>query len=1101
MMRADLEPPRQTHPSRLCSSAAPEVPNAADFHSRVQPKVAFHYASRDPSSHHLIGILEVQRAGTENRAAAAPKADRRCNSEDLRYRENSRSFGDAAGSDANSSIPAVSASPSLANQSYPVTDEEPSSTISSNGRSSLSNGPSIQNSSYSVPDLESSSDTTTVTVVQVDILSISPYASVPLSSDASSSVSSTGSITSEETSSSSTASSRISAYVPSQALYPYKNATRTSNFGTANVTTSTITPGSRGQCTGCALAALNPMTTSYQSELFGDWTSFVVTETIVTEFVTYVNNATIDTIVTETKTVNQTKTVSGYITDTAAEFNIYLPTAQTLLTLDVGPTYVIYTSLFGGPDVQVASTAPNNATHSMLKPTECTCRPQVTSLSDWLPTRSQDWDLLIQTFADGSELSPTAIDSPVPVPTKLQRFLAQDPDLRMYFQGADIATCSLAGISEGLVGNPSRTFDPEAPAPTTPEQVSAPQQTAPVTTRPATSVVAPSFSRPGTNTFLKTTFATTSKHITKQGCLRCDTKAGDRPQAPTPTNQNPNTDQINGDPNPTNSPEPKTNGPPKPNDKPNPNDNPPSNVRPQSQTQNGPPNPSRPDIQTSSNVQDFISSVISDNPDLTRRPQDRPTDIGQAITIGDSVVTVKQPQPTEQNQGGPNQQVSAPTMVIVGTQTIRVGQTTTINGIPVVVPTAGGGSTLIVGDKTIGINPRITQAPMPVLTVGSNTITANPQGEFVVGTQTLQPGGPLVILDDNTLTLGPGGKIAIWNDASQTLVTMFGQPAATFGGQEVTARLIGGNTVFVVGDKTLSQGGAITVDGTTFSLPAGSDGSSVVVNGQTRRLGAGLPVLTVNDSPVTAVVADGRTGFVLAPGQTLTPGGVLIVGDKTYSLPTEGQGSVVVVNGVTSQLNPSNLPVLPLNREEVTATIVQGTTAFVFGPDQTLTPGGIITVSGTTFSFPISGSVVVINGVTSTLNMGSIAAAPIVVDGQTITATTRDGTIEYVVNSETTLFPGGQVVIDGTTYSLAPGGTAMVINGKTSMLSNTPASNTASATASDTTSERGVGDFIASGIGESSQSRGAGNLAHSGGADKWVENLMIGAAGWLMLLV
>ncbi|KAJ4989282.1 hypothetical protein SVAN01_05187 [Stagonosporopsis vannaccii] len=1000
-------------------------------------------------------------------------------------------------SDGNSSIPL--SSPSLASQLYPVADGTPSSvTVFSSSRVPASYASTTQSPDYSVVDLTPSADITTITVltVQTPSAAASPYAPNSFSSDVAPSLDSTESSTSTEaqvltwSAQYPTTKSQIDGYVPSQAPYPYKNATRTSSIGT-----SAVTSVFRGRCTGCALAALNPMTTSYQSDMFGPWTSLVVTETILTEFVTYVDNSTIDTVVTETKTVNQTKTVNGYITDTAAEFNIYLPTPGLDLTLEVGPTYVIYTSLFGGPDAQVAVTAPNNATQSKLKPPKSTCRPQVSSLTGWIPTQTQLWDFFIQTFANGTTPSPTIFNSPVPLPSNLQNYLAQDPELQILFQDADIATCTPVGLEDMLIGNPSRTFGPPPAVPSTlPAELTSTQMV--TATVPATTQAPPMFSRPGTNTYLSTTYATTSKHITKQGCLRCDTKAGDRPQTPKPPPQDPNTDNINGKPPaPTNSPDPKKDDPP------NPDNSPKSDGKPQDQPPNTPQPPPKPDVNTTPSIPDFISSVVKDNPDLTNKPQERPTGPAQTITIGNSVVTVK-PQPTNQGQRGPNQQSNVPTMVIIGTETVTIGQTTTINGVPVVVPTAGGGSTIVVGDKTIGISPRITQTPMPVLTVGHNTITANPEGQFVVGTQTLQRGGPIIVLDDQTLTLGPNGKIAIWNSASQTLVTMNGQPAVTFGGEEITAKILRGTTVFILGDKTLGPGGAVTVDGTTFSLPSGFHGSSIVINGQTQRLSAGLPVLTVDNSQITAIVAGGTTEFVLAPGQTLTPGGVLTVSGTTYSLPTEGQGSTIIVNGATSRLNPSHLPVLPFSDEEVTATIAHGTTAFVFGPEETLTPGGVVTVSGTTLSLPASGSgtVVVINGVTSTLGSGSgmgiiTSAPPIVVDGQTLTATTRDGTVEYVLNSATTLFPGGQVVIDGTTYSLLPGGTAVVVDGKTSTLSRAPASNSASTT----TTERGAGDFIASGIGETS--RGVGSWAHGGGADKWAERLVMGAAGWLLWMV
>ncbi|KAF1358987.1 hypothetical protein EJ07DRAFT_166429 [Lizonia empirigonia] len=846
-----------------------------------------------------------------------------------------------------------------------------------------------------------------------------------------------------------TGSPTISTSVPSTAPYEFKNLTAVTFI--------------KGSCTGCALPALNPRATAYNSNLFGNWTSLVVTETILTEFVTYLDGSTIDTVVTELKTVNQTKTVDD-ITDTAAEFNIYLPTPGLELTLQVGPTYVLYTGFIGGLDAQIAAMALNNATQNQLKPTQNICRPHISSLRNWAPTRTEDWNYFIQTF-NGSAPEQTAGDRPLPVPSKLVNFLAQDPEFQDQFQGADIKTCTLAGTTGVLIGDPSRTFQPDITGTET-------------KTTAAASSSAPFFSGiPGTNTYLSTTYLSTSKHITKQGCLRCDTDPGELPKTSKPTEQDPNANKVNDNPVPTKSPNPKND------------DNPKTDGNPQGQPQNTPQN--TPDVKTTPNVPDIWKSIISDNPNLTKNPQDQPTDSGQSITVGNSVVAVK-PQPTKQSQ---NEQSAVPTVVVIGTQSLTVGQTTMINGVPVVVPTGGRGSTIIVGDKTIDISPRITQAPLPVLTVGHNTITANSQGQFVIGAQTLQRGGPELTINGYTLTLGPNSKIAMWNSASATLINMAGPsavPAVSFGEQLITA-------------KTLAPGSAITIDGATFSLPPGLHGSSVVVNGQTQRLKPGLPALTIDNSLVTATVADGTTEFVLASGEILTPGGVIIISGTTYSLPTTGLGSTVVINGIASRLNPSHLPVLPFSREVVTATVAHGTTAFIFGPGATLTPGGMITVSGTTLSLPASGSgsIVVINGVTSTLMGSIISAPPIVVDGKTITATTRDGTAEYVLNSATTLRPDGQIIIDGTTYSLAPGGTALIVNGKTSLISSTPASNSASVTStgssSETTSERGAGDFIASGIGETS--KGAGSWAYGVAADKWVESLVMGVAGWLLWLL
>ena len=996
----------------------------------------------------------------------------------------------------NSSIAAVSNSPSLQTPTYSTTSVVSSSDIPTpSGNYGLVSGNSSRGSSaYSESDAVLSYSTTVVPGSHSQEPSILTYSLAPPSSASSLDTTSESLSTSMKVSSPTwsshypTASQGISTYVPSGAPYTYKNGSVTS----PTYYPTTIT---RGSCTGCALAALDPVTTSYQSNLFGNWTSLVVTETILTEFITYMDGSTVETVVTELKAVNQTKTIDDTITDTWANFIVYLPTPGLALTLEVGPTYVLYTNLFGGPDAEIDATYQNNATYTKLYPTQSTCQPHVSSLRNWAPTRTEDWDYFIQTYSDSAPKR-TATNTPLPVPDKLVNFLAQDPNLQAQFQGANIATCTLFGSSANLINDPNKTFNPPTPSSAAAETSVRPTTTD-VKTQPAT-FLPPAFSTmPGTNTYLSTTYETISKHVTKQGCLRCDTKPGDLPKTPKPTEQDPNTNNINDDPVPTRSPGPKNDNTVKPNDGPK------TASEPQNQPQNTPQNTPKPDVKSTPSVPDIISSIISENPNLTRKPQEQPTTLGQSITIGNSVVTVK-----PQGKDGPNRQTGVPTVVVIGTQTVTVGQTTTINGVPVVVPTAGGGNTIVVGDKTIGINPQVTQTQMPAITVGHNTIIANSQGQFVVGTQTLRQGGPMLTLDDNTLTLGPNGKIAIWNSITQTLATMAGPsgtPAVTFGGQAITAIVIGGTTVFVLNSQTLAPGSAITVDGTAFSLLSGFQGSSVVINGQTQRLGPGLPALTVNNSPITATATDGTTEFIFAPGETLTPGGVLTISGNTYSLPTAGSGSVVVVNGVTSSLNPSHLPVIPFSSESVTATVAQGTTAFIFGPDTTLTPGGVVTVSGTTLSLPASasGSIVVINGVTSTLYPGSelgsiISAPPIVVDGKSVTATVRDGTTEYVLDTKTTLLPGGQIIIDGTTYSLAPGGTELVVNGKTSTISSTIASNSASTTqSSETTNGRGAGDFIASGIGETS--RGIGSSTYSGGIDKLVESVIMGIAGWLLI--
>lgn len=693
-------------------------------------------------------------------------------------------------------------------------------------------------------------------------------------------------------------------------------------------TNSTTSKPHTGPCTGCVIQAYNPKTTSYDAkDVYNPWTSLVVTETILLQYVTYLYNGTIDTVVTESTTVNQTKTVvygtsDATITHSTPTF-IVTPTPGVYVTLDAGPTYVIYDDLSGGLDAKVEKP------YSSLGQTLQSCVAYPTKLENWQPTATEDWHYFIETYT--ASLPAAATNLPVSLPAKLIKYLKQDPDIGEQFSGSDIATCTqrVTGkpnvlpsetviISEvfstetGTRSKPVGTFLPNIPATTTPS----------TNLPPAEITGAPSVT---TGTFLSTTFASTSTHITRQGCLRCENTQPAAKPTPTPSDDGKASAKIQDDPTPG------------PSDKPKP-----------------------------------------ENP----IPQTTP---GPKITIGSEVFPINPVRPT-QNTDKPDGQNQIPTVVVIGYDTFTPGQTKTINGVPVVVPTDGGGSRVVVAGNTVAFNPTALPVGPPVLTVGNNPVTANPQGEFVVGTATLKPGGPQVVADGRTLSLGPNGEVAVVNGVTQTLAYA-PAPIAT-------------------------------------------------------------PAITVGGEVITATVLSGTPVYVFAPGQTLTPGGALTVSGTTYALPASADGNVVVINGVTSTLASSP----------------------------------------------------------------AITAAPaIVVAGKTYAATVVDGTTEYVIGTAMTLKPGQAVTVSGTTYSLDTKGTALVVNGQTSTISRVPASNSASTTrssvrspssasSSSSTSTRGAGDLIASGIGQTSKGGGVSGYG-VGGVDRWIEGLMMGVAGWVMVLL
>ena len=294
--------------------------------------------------------------------------------------------------------------------------------------------------------------------------------------------------------------------------------------------------------------------------------------------------------------------------------------------------------------------------------------------------------------------------------------------------------------------------------------------------------------------------------------------------------------------------------------------------------------------------------------------------------------------------------------------------------------------------------------------------------------------GNLVIGGSSTITLGFGGNSVL--DSTQVL---------NIGGSSITVAAVG----------------------RTSPVAVFPDGTPTVA-----------PVLTFGGS---TIVANPSGAFVLAPGETLQPGSALTVGGTTLSLASAG--TIAIVNGATVTLVPNAVaqtpvPVVTVNNQIVTASISGSQTAFVFGPGQTLTAGGIITVSGTTFSLPASTSgIVVINGKTSTLGTVAIAATPtLTINGQTYTPVISNGQTMYVIAAGTTLTPGGVVTVSGTRISLDSSGTALVFGNVTSTIPYIPKSTVAQTTISRSTIPGG--STTASGLGVT-HNAGAGRITAS----------------------
>ena len=208
--------------------------------------------------------------------------------------------------------------------------------------------------------------------------------------------------------------------------------------------------------------------------------------------------------------------------------------------------------------------------------------------------------------------------------------------------------------------------------------------------------------------------------------------------------------------------------------------------------------------------------------------------------------------------------------------------------------------------------PSATQSAIPPpLTIGSSTITANPLGQYIIGTQSLAPGGPAITVSGTTISLAQSASALIVNGITQTIpitptplptYLQTPDPSLILGGTILTANSAG---AYILGTQALVPGGpGIIISGTTVSL-ASSD-AAIIVNGHT---------YTEETSPKTPtsyrVIAtiDGETVSLNSAGvyeigsQTIRPGGPAITIDGTpASLGTIGTTVDLLVAGSTEPL-------------------------------------------------------------------------------------------------------------------------------------------------------------------------------------------------------
>ncbi|KAI8930830.1 hypothetical protein NX059_011851 [Plenodomus lindquistii] len=382
-----------------------------------------------------------------------------------------------------------------------------------------------------------------------------------------------------------------------------------------------------------------------------------------------------------------------------------------------------------------------------------------------------------------------------------------------------------------------------------------------------------------------------------------------------------------------------------------------------------------------------------------------------------------------------------------------------------VMPQLGPDSVPTTAGRNLG---NAGEEPQPsrvtVGTIGILPIVIGPSSQVVIGSQTLRPGGaPIVVGDGTPVSLAPSATAIIVGGATSQLPrvldsgarpTVRPPPLLTIGSATFTANAA---TQFLIAPgQTLSPGSVVTLDGTRVSLAPSA--SFVVIGVSTQALQAAAQVATirpqivVGGSTITAQsvsdvtdgsnypilnsdnAAEGDPGpWFVVSGQTLAPGGSAVtVSGTTLSLAPSG--SFLVINGVTSAIQPATaFPTVRIGDSVFTATSGDSGHQFIVN-GQTLAPGGpAITVLGTTLSLAPSAPFIVVNGVTSTLHQPAAAqiTAPPLTIGDSVFRPLPGTAIEYMIFNML-LTPGASIVASGVTIFLAPGVTALVVNGRTS---------------------------------------------------------------------
>ena len=307
---------------------------------------------------------------------------------------------------------------------------------------------------------------------------------------------------------------------------------------------------------------------------------------------------------------------------------------------------------------------------------------------------------------------------------------------------------------------------------------------------------------------------------------------------------------------------------------------------------------------------------------------------------------------------------NSPTQFIIGSQTVAPGAASiTVSNFPISLDPSA--SVAVVGTTLQTIHNAYTPNLLPpAITVGSQIYTANSVSDYVIGSQTLVPGGSIITMSDMPVSLASSALFVVVGSSTMPLAAVTtAVPDLTFGGYSYT---MNSASDFIIGSQTLFPGAVITISGTPISLAPSA--SFVVIGSSTVPLAATMATSPPMISDLTfageTFTINSVSDFVI-DGQTLNPGAAITISGTLISLAPAA--SFVVVGSSTILLATATATISDFTFDDQTYTMNSMSDFVIDG--QTLDPGTVITISGTPISLAADPTDVVIG--TSTQGIGA----------------------------------------------------------------------------------------------------------------------------------